>query len=229
MSIRLDAGCHASTLWNGAVHVGSTVVKTASDLWNDPNTRTIIIAAVIITVVVLATGGLAAPVVAGMVIGGGFSGAIYGATCGSHCSVMGALAAISTGAAEGAVGGAAGPLGGTIAKSFDLAAAGPVARLATIGMVSGTQGLLDAGAGKSLNSILGDMALSAGTASLGSLVGPEGMDTMAQVKAGFAPGFGSFGRALLGTSDNTYNASAILLGDVSTGLLEGLGHMILGS
>jgi hypothetical protein len=61
------------------------------------------------------------------------------------------------------------------------------------------------------------------------ILATEGMDTMAQVKAGFAPGFGSFGRALLGSSDNTYNASAILLGDVSTGLLEGLGHMILGS
>jgi RHS repeat-associated protein len=231
-----DVGCHvssfsntvtggASTLWSGAVSAGNTAVTTVANAWNDPNTRTIIISAVIIIAVVVATGGLAAPIVVGMVMGGGISGALYGGTCGSSCSVMGALAAISTGAAMGAIGGAAGPLGGTIAGRLGATSTSLFARAASAGIVSGGQGLLDIGGGRSMTQIRNDMAVSFATAGMSSLAGPEGMSTLAQARY-FSPGYGAFGRALMGSSENTFNASSILLGDLSTGLLEGLARMI---
>jgi RHS repeat-associated protein len=231
-----DLGCHvnsfsntvvggATTLWNGAVGAGNTVVSTVSNALNDPNTRTIIISAIIITAVVVATGGLAAPVVVGMVIGGGMSGALYGVTCGNSCSVMGALAAISTGAAMGAIGGAAVPLGGTIAGRLGAASTSFLARAASAGIVSASQGALDIGRGASMTQIRNDMAVSFATAGMSSLIGPEGMNTLAQARY-FSPGYGAFGRALLGSSENTFNASAIMLGEFSTGLLEAYAHML---
>src|SRR5438876_5916082 len=227
-----DVGCHvnsftntvvggATTLYNGAVSLGNGVVNE----WNtNSDFRTIVISVAIVGVVV-ATGGLAAPIVVGMVMGGGISGALYGATCGNSCSVMGVLAAISTGAAMGAIGGAAGPLGGTIAGRLGATSTSLFARAASAGIVSGAQGVLDIGGGKSMTQIRNDMAVSFATAGMSSLAGPEGMNTLAQARY-FSPGYGAFGRTLMGSSENTFNTSSILLGDLSTGLLEGLAHMI---
>lgn len=70
------------------------------------------------------------------------------------------------------------------------------------------------------------MAVSAGTSGLGMLAGPEGVNTLAQARTGFSPGFASFGRAILGSGEHTFNASMILIGDVTAGLFDGLAKLI---
>jgi hypothetical protein len=180
-----DVRCHANnftntvvggaaTLWNGATNVGSTVVKTATDAWNDPNTRTIIISVAVIAVVAVATGGLGlalAPVLIGGLSGAGISGAFYAATCASHCSIAGAAAAVLSGAALGSLGGVAGPLAGAVStQTLGLSGVGAVlaTRGITGGISAGAQYGMDESQGKSTQQTAFDTFLAGGAGFLGA-------------------------------------------------------------
>jgi len=217
-----------NTIATTAVNVGQTIVKDAQatvdtvvNTWNhlDSNTKMMIVSIAIIGVVI-ATGGLAAPILVGMAIGGGISGGLYAATCQNSsegCSLEGFGAHALSGAAIGALGGVAGPLAGSAVDALGGTAGGAFSTLLEGGITGAGQAGIDAAGGKSTQQIGGDFLLSLGTAGIGDEFFPtKGMDTVDQV--GF-PSLRSFGRALMGSSEHTFNANMIMQGDVATSLI----------
>jgi len=98
--------------------------QAAGNWWNglDPEWKTAIIAGVG-TALIIATAGVATPVVVGALIGAGVSAGLYTASHNpadpnSGFSLKGLIAATLTGSFFGALGGAAGPAGGSLSKVF---------------------------------------------------------------------------------------------------------------
>ncbi len=135
-------GCAKNYVVNQVTTI-TTGINVFVDRWNnDADFRTIVISIAVITVVVVATGGLglaATPVIIGGLSGAGISGAFYAAGCGntsSGCTPKGFAAAVLSGGALGALGGIAGPVAGAV-SSKALSLTGATAALATRGITAG--------------------------------------------------------------------------------------------
>ena len=125
----------------------------------------------------------------------------------------------------GSLGGLSGPLAGTLVDMTGGTAGGFASSLVEGFLVTGGQVSLDAAAGRSTKQIGADALVSMATGGFGDELFPtQGMDTMSQVGS---PGFGSFGRALMGSSVHTYNANMILDSDLTFGFATGLYDQIL--
>jgi len=213
------------------------------DWWDslDPNWKVAITFAVL-TMAVIATAGLAAPLfgiaaagimstmVTGALVMGAVSGLAYlgiSLATGQEVSLSGFAASFATGAFLGAVGSVAGMAGGSIARGFGHTATSSLARLISYSIVSGVSVFTDvvrAGvAGEPIDpgAIAINMGLS-GLALKGSvrLMPTQGMTTFRQAAQGFAPHrWAAFAKVFLSPSTAGTNAKSLIYGPMLQGEL----------
>jgi hypothetical protein len=209
----------------------------------DPNWKTAIIFAGL-TVAVIATAGLAAPLVGiaaggiistmvtGALVTGAVSAGIYAGMSmltGQGISISGLAASFATGAFFGAVGSVAGMAGGSVAKLLGHAAGSPLARFTSMGIVMGASVFADLIQGE--RDVFA-MATHAGLSWLalrgaGKSFSARGMMTFKQAQY-FAPRtLGAFSKTVFNPATAGRNARAVVYGGAVQATIFGFGERFI--